>query len=65
MLEAINLTKKFNSHVAVNPLNLRIAPGETFALLGPNGAGWIGMLALAGLVGVWTQRQLRPGQIAA
>ena len=39
MLEAINLTKKFNSHVAVNQLNLRIAPGEIFALLGPNGAG--------------------------
>jgi ABC-2 type transport system ATP-binding protein len=39
MLEAINLTKTFHSHVAVNQLNLRIAPGEIFALLGPNGAG--------------------------
>ena len=39
MLEALDLTKKFNSHVAVNHLNLRIAPGEIFALLGPNGAG--------------------------
>lgn len=39
MLEAIDLTKKFNGHVAVNQLNLRIAPGEIFALLGPNGAG--------------------------
>lgn len=39
MLEALGLTKKFDSHVAVNQLNLRIAPGEIFALLGPNGAG--------------------------
>ena len=39
MLETLQLTKKFNGHVAVNQLNLRIAPGEIFALLGPNGAG--------------------------
>lgn len=39
MLEALDLTKKFNGHTAVNQLNLRIAPGEIFALLGPNGAG--------------------------
>lgn len=39
MLEALDLTKKFGRHVAVNQLNLRIAPGEVFALLGPNGAG--------------------------
>jgi len=35
------------------------------AWLGRTGAGWIGMLALTGLIGVWTQRQLRPRQIAA
>jgi ABC-2 type transport system ATP-binding protein len=39
MLEALSLTKKFNSHTAVNELTLRVAPGEIFALLGPNGAG--------------------------
>lgn len=39
MLEAIDLTKRFNSHVAINKLNLQIPPGEVFALLGPNGAG--------------------------
>jgi ABC-2 type transport system ATP-binding protein len=39
MLEALDLTKKFNGHTAVNQLNLRIASGEIFALLGPNGAG--------------------------
>jgi len=39
MLQTDQLTKKFNSQVAVNRLNLTIKPGEIFALLGPNGAG--------------------------
>jgi ABC-2 type transport system ATP-binding protein len=33
------LTYRFGSHVAVNQVDLRIEPGETFGLLGPNGAG--------------------------
>jgi len=39
MLETQQLTKKFNGQVAVNQLNVRVAPGEILALLGPNGAG--------------------------
>ena len=39
MLEAKQLTKRFQERVAVNGLDLRIAPGEIYALLGPNGAG--------------------------
>ena len=39
MLEAQQLSKKFNGQTALHQLNLRIAPGEIFALLGPNGAG--------------------------
>jgi len=39
MLETIELTKRFNGNIAVNQLNLKVAPGEIFALLGPNGAG--------------------------
>ena len=39
VLETINLTKKYNSFVAVDRLNLEIQPGEVFGLLGPNGAG--------------------------
>jgi ABC-2 type transport system ATP-binding protein len=34
-----DLTYRFGSQVAVNGLDLRIEPGETFGLLGPNGAG--------------------------
>jgi ABC-2 type transport system ATP-binding protein len=33
------LTYAFGTHTAVDHLNLRIEPGETFGLLGPNGAG--------------------------
>ncbi len=39
MLEAIQLTKKFGAHTAVDRLNLTIEAGEVYALLGPNGAG--------------------------
>ena len=39
MLATENLTKRFNGTVAVDALNLRVAPGELYALLGPNGAG--------------------------
>jgi ABC-2 type transport system ATP-binding protein len=39
MLEAINLTKNFGTHRALNKLNLVIEAGEIFALLGQNGAG--------------------------
>lgn len=48
MIEVINLTKNFGSHIAVDNLNLRIETGEFFGLLGPNGAGkttTIGMLS--------------------
>ena len=33
------ITYTFGSHTAVDQLDLRIEPGETFGLLGPNGAG--------------------------
>lgn len=39
MINIANLTKKFDSRVAVDNLNLHIEAGETFGLLGPNGAG--------------------------
>lgn len=39
MLEAIGLSKSYNGTVALEPLDLRIEPGEVFCLLGANGAG--------------------------
>jgi ABC-2 type transport system ATP-binding protein len=39
MLEAHQLTKRFQDRTALDALNLRVEPGEIFALLGPNGAG--------------------------
>lgn len=39
LVEASELTKRFDDVVAVNGISLRVEPGETFGLLGPNGAG--------------------------
>jgi len=39
MIELINFTKHYGDLVAVDNLNLKIAPGETFGFIGPNGAG--------------------------
>ena len=39
MLEAVDLSKTYGSNVALDRLNLTIAPGEVFCLLGAHGAG--------------------------
>ena len=39
VIETQNLTKKYNSFLVVDGLNLRIRKGEVFGFLGPNGAG--------------------------
>ncbi len=39
MLEAIQLTKQYGSHLALDCLDLKVEPGEVFCLLGANGAG--------------------------
>jgi ABC-2 type transport system ATP-binding protein len=39
VIETQNLTKRYNSFLAVDGLNLRIKSGEVFGFLGPNGAG--------------------------
>jgi len=39
MIELINFTKRYGDLLAVDCLNLKIAPGEMFGFIGPNGAG--------------------------
>jgi ABC-2 type transport system ATP-binding protein len=39
MIRLDSVTKKFNSHTAVDNISYKIEKGEFFALLGPNGAG--------------------------
>ena len=39
VVEADNLSKKFNDFLAVDHINLDIKRGEIFGFLGPNGAG--------------------------
>lgn len=39
IIELKRLTKRYDTQVAVNGLNLTISRGEVFGLLGPNGAG--------------------------
>ena len=34
-----NLTKKYNTHLAVNKINFEIEKNKTVGLLGPNGCG--------------------------
>jgi lipooligosaccharide transport system ATP-binding protein len=39
VVKAENLTKKFDSFVAVNDISFEVNEGECFGFLGPNGAG--------------------------
>ncbi len=39
IIEAVNLTKKYNGFTAVDNVNFHINQGEIFGFLGPNGAG--------------------------
>ncbi len=39
MIRLIDLTKRYGTFLAVDSLNLEVAPGEIFGFLGPNGAG--------------------------
>ncbi len=38
-IECVDLSYQFATHLAVDHVNLSIAPGEMYGLLGPNGAG--------------------------
>ena len=38
-VDCVDLSYQFATHLAVDRVNLEIAPGEMYGLLGPNGAG--------------------------
>jgi ABC-2 type transport system ATP-binding protein len=48
MIELRNLTKRYGNLVAVNRLDLSIAPGEIFGFIGANGAGKTTTLRMMG-----------------
>ncbi len=39
LIEVRNVTKRFESHIALNDVSLQVRRGRIFGLLGPNGAG--------------------------
>lgn len=39
VIETVNLTKKFDSFIAVNGIDLKVEKGQIYGFLGPNGAG--------------------------
>ncbi|MEZ4399187.1 MAG: ABC transporter ATP-binding protein [Kofleriaceae bacterium] len=39
VIQAVDLTRRFGDFVAVDKINLEVAPGEVFGFLGANGAG--------------------------
>ena len=39
MIEAVALTKRYGTTVAVNDLSFSVRPGQVTGFLGPNGAG--------------------------
>ena len=47
MIEAINLTKRFEDIVAVDHINAQIRDGSVFGLIGTNGAGKSTFLRMA------------------
>jgi len=47
ILQAQNLTKRFGPNVALNNVNLLLAPGRIIGLLGPNGSGKTTLIKIA------------------
>ena len=39
VIEAVDLTKRYGSFVALDRLSLAVRPGEILGFIGPNGAG--------------------------
>lgn len=68
MLQAISLSKHYQSHVALDNLNLEVKAGEIFCLLGQNGAGktttinlFLGFTAASSGKAFINNKEVRPG----
>ncbi len=59
MITATGLTKHYGDLVAVDGIDLEVAPGESFGLLGPNGAGKSTTMRMVGAVSTRTAGELR------
>ena len=68
MLQAISLSKHYQSHVALDNLNLEVKAGEIFCLLGQNGAGktttinlFLGFIAASSGKALINNKEVRSG----
>lgn len=68
MLQAISLSKHYQSHIALDNLNLEVKAGEIFCLLGQNGAGktttinlFLGFTAASSGKAIINNQEVRPG----
>src|SRR5512144_2586764 len=50
LIEARDLTKRYDDFVAVDGIDFEVARGETFGFLGPNGAGTSATMRMIGAV---------------
>ena len=53
-----NLTKRYDRHLAVNEVDLRIAPGEIYGLMGINGAGKTSLVKMLAAVEAPTKGEI-------
>ena len=59
LIEGVGLTKRFGDYVAVDGIDVRVEPGETFGFLGPNGAGKTSTMRMIACVSPPTAGELR------
>ncbi|MDI6641094.1 MAG: ATP-binding cassette domain-containing protein [Elusimicrobiota bacterium] len=53
-----NITKNFNSCLALQNVNIKIAPGKTTAIIGPNGAGKTTLLKIIDMIETQTSGEI-------
>jgi lipooligosaccharide transport system ATP-binding protein len=59
LIEARGLTKRFGAFTAVDAIEFRVAPGESFGFLGPNGAGKTSTMRMIGCVSPVSDGELK------